>query len=41
MLTNDTVYFNKETSYVIASYVDDFLLFGEDSDTLHKLTKSI
>lgn len=41
LISDDTIYINHETGDVIASYVDDFLLFGSDLKRLQELAKAI
>lgn len=41
LVSDDAIYLNPETGDIIASYVDDFLLFSADKERLTKLTKAI
>ncbi|RYO77524.1 hypothetical protein DL764_010211 [Monosporascus ibericus] len=41
LISDDAIYFNLETGNVIASYVNDFLLFGADRQYLKSVAKEI
>ncbi|RYP37869.1 hypothetical protein DL768_010826 [Monosporascus sp. mg162] len=41
LISDDTIYFNPKTGCIIASYVDDFLLFGANRQYLKSVAKEI
>lgn len=41
LISDNAVYYSEQAGIIVASYVDDFLLFGPDRNNLQALTKTL